>query len=291
MSRDLHLNELGEFLKARRADLNPADVGLPAAGEQPRRVAGLRREEVALLASISTEYYARIEQGRLQASIPVLADLARVLRLNADQRVYLFDLAAKNKLPSHDTRQTVDPQLQLLLDDLAITPAVVSGRRTDVLAWNRLAAALIADYANIPEDHRTFIRILFTDPVMRTLYMDWEEVAHVAIAQVRMESAHYPGDPKLTALVNELSAHDPQFRQWWTEHQVAGRTTGIRRLRHPVVGELTLGWNTLTSASDPDQKLIVWTAPPGSAAHDALRLLASWAADQNLRASGNVTRA
>ncbi|MCG7202266.1 helix-turn-helix domain-containing protein [Streptomyces arenae] len=289
MGRDLHLNELGEFLKARRAGLNPADVGLPATPGQPRRVAGLRREEVALLASISTEYYARIEQGRLQASTPVLADLARVLRLNADQRAYLFELAAKNELPAHGARQQVDPQLQFLLDDLATTPAVVSGRRTDVLAWNRLAAALIADYGNIPEERRTFIRMLFTDPALRALYADWEEVAHVAIAQVRMESARYPGDPTLTALVNELSAHDAQFRQWWTEHQVAGRTTGIRRLRHPVIGEVTLDWNTFTSASDPDQKLIVWTAPPGSPAHDALRLLASWAADQDLRASRNVT--
>ncbi|MER6031701.1 helix-turn-helix domain-containing protein [Streptomyces sp. NPDC001851] len=152
-------------------------------------MAGLRREEVALLASISTEYYARIEQGRLQASTPVLADLARVLRLDTDRRTYLFELAAKNKLPSGDARQKVDPQLQYLLDDLGTSPAVVSGRRTDVLAWNRLAAALIADYTSIPEDRRTFIRMLFTDPALRTLYMDWEEVAHVAIAQVRMESA------------------------------------------------------------------------------------------------------
>ncbi|MFJ3804356.1 helix-turn-helix domain-containing protein [Streptomyces sp. NPDC090088] len=288
MSRDLHLNELGEFLKARRADLSPADVGLPTSSEQPRRVAGLRREEVALLTSISTEYYARIEQGRLQASTPVLADLARVLRLNSDQRTYLFELAAKNELPPHDARQKVDPQLQLLLNDLATTPAVVSGRRTDVLAWNQLAAALIADYGNIPVDRRTFILMLFTDPALRALYVDWEEAARLAIAQVRMESARYPGDPKLATLVEKLSAHDAQFRQWWTEHHVAARTTGTRRLRHPVVGDLTLGWNTLTSTSDPDQKIIFWTAPPSSPSHDALRVLTSWAADQNLMASGNV---
>ncbi|MFJ3804343.1 helix-turn-helix domain-containing protein [Streptomyces sp. NPDC090088] len=289
MSRDLHLNELGEFLKARRASVSPADVGLPAASEQPRRVAGLRREEVALLASISTEYYARIEQGRLQASTPVLAELARVLQLNADQRTYLFELAAKNELPPRSTRQTVDPQLQFLLDDLATSPAVVVGRRTDVLAWNQLGAALFADFGNIPEERRTYIRMLFTDPALRALYADWEEVTHLAIAQLRMESARYPGDPKLTGLVRELSAHDAQFRQWWTEHHVAIRTTGTKRLHHPVVGDLILGWNALGCASDPDQQIIAWTAPPGSPSHDTLRLLASWAADQKLMASGVVT--
>ncbi|MEV7391590.1 helix-turn-helix domain-containing protein [Streptomyces sp. NPDC091215] len=289
MSRDLHLNELGEFLKARRASLSPADVGLPTTGEQPRRVAGLRREEVALLASISTEYYARIEQGRLQASAPVLTDLARVLRLNTDQRTYLFELAAKNELPPRSTRQQVEPQLQFLLDDLATTPAVVIGRRTDVLAWNQLGAALFADFGNIPEDRRTFIRMLFTDPALRALYADWEEVAHLAIAQLRMANARHPGDPKLTALVQELSATDAQFRKWWTEHHVAIRTVGTKRLRHPVVGELTLGWNTLGCAADPDQQIIAWTALPGSPSYDALRLLASWAADQNLMASDVVT--
>ncbi|MHB9857549.1 helix-turn-helix domain-containing protein [Streptomyces sp. YIM S03343] len=288
MSRDLHLNELGKFLKARRADVSPADVGLPLTGEQPRRVAGLRREEVALLASISTEYYARIEQGRLQASVPLLADLARVLRLDADQRTYLFELAARNELPPHHARQKVDPQLQFLLDDLATSPAVVIGRRTDVLAWNQLGAALFADFGNIPEDRRTYIRMLFSDPALRSLYADWEEVALLAIAQLRMESARYPGDPRLTALVGELSAQDAQFRQWWAERHVAARTIGTKRLRHPVVGDLTLGWNTLGCASDPDQQIIAWTAPPGSPSHDALRLLASWAADQNLMASANV---
>ncbi|MEU6556432.1 helix-turn-helix domain-containing protein [Streptomyces sp. NPDC046915] len=287
MSRDLHLNELGEFLKARRASLSPADVGLPTVSEPPRRVTGLRREEVALLASISTEYYARIEQGRLQASTPVLVDLARVLRLDADQHTYLFELAAKNDLPPHTTRQQVDPQLQFLLDDLGTSPAVVVGRRTDVLAWNQLGAALFADFGRIPENRRVYIRMLFTDPALRDLYVDWEEVAHLGIAQLRMESARYPGDPQLIALVEELSALDAQFRRWWTEHHVAARTLGTKRLRHPVVGELTLGWSALGCAGDPDQHIIAWTAPPGSPSHDALRLLASWAADQNLMSSSS----
>jgi transcriptional regulator with XRE-family HTH domain len=280
MNRNPHLNELGEFLKARRAELTPSDVGLR--GGQRRRVSGLRREEVALLAAISTEYYARIEQGRLQASAPLLNEIAQVLRLNDDQRTYLFELAAKeNVRPATPAdRQRVDTQLQRMLDDLTATPAFVIGRRTDILAWNRLAAALWTDFGRYPEQERVFVRLLFTEPWMRELYADWEEVTRLAIAQLRMESARYPGDPRLTALVDELSARDEQFRQWWDEHDVALRGKGTKKLRHPVVGELTLDWDTLTCATDPEQSIIVWTAAPGSPSHDALRLLASWDADR-----------
>ncbi|GGW09390.1 transcriptional regulator [Streptomyces capoamus] len=280
MNRNPHLNELGEFLKARRAELTPSDVGLR--GGQRRRVSGLRREEVALLAAISTEYYARIEQGRLQASAPLLNEIAQVLRLNDDQRTYLFELAAKeNVRPATPAdRQRVDTQLRRMLDDLTATPAFVIGRRTDILAWNRLAAALWTDFGRYPEQERVFVRLLFTEPWMRELYADWEEVTRLAIAQLRMESARYPGDPRLTALVDELSARDEQFRQWWDEHDVALRGKGTKKLRHPVVGELTLDWDTLTCATDPEQSIIIWTAAPGSPSHDALRLLASWDADR-----------
>ena len=288
MSRDPHLNELGEFLKARRAELNPAELGLPDSGQQ-RRVPGLRREEVAVLAVVSTDYYTRIEQGRLQPSAPLLAELARVLRLNDDQRAYLFELAGKNLPPRAGERQQMNPQVQRMLDDLTTTPAFVIGRRTEVVGWNRLAAALFADFGQIPEPERLYVRLLITDPAMRRLYADWEEVTRLAVAQLRMENARYPDDPRLTALVGELSARDGQFRQWWAAHDVALRTAGSKRLRHPVVGDLTLDWHTLACTAEPDQHIIVWTAPPGSPSHDGLRLLASWAADQNLTASGSAT--
>ncbi|MFJ8106030.1 helix-turn-helix domain-containing protein [Streptomyces sp. NPDC096132] len=288
MSRNPHLNELGEFLKARRAELSPGDVGLPDSGH-PRRVPGLRREEVALLAAISTDYYTRIEQGRLQASAPLLTELAQVLRMNEDQRVYLYELAGKSVPPRSTVRQEVDPQLQRMLDDLATTPAFVIGRRTQVVGWNRLAAALFADFGKMPEEDRVYLRLLITDPAMRRLYVDWAEVTRLAIAQLRMESARYPDDPRLSALVDELSALDPQFRQWWAAHDVALRTMGTKRLRHPLVGELTLDWHTLTCATDTDQHIIVWTAPPHSPSHDALRLLASWATDHHLTPSGAAT--
>jgi transcriptional regulator with XRE-family HTH domain len=289
MNRNPHLNELGEFLKARRAELTPSDVGLR--GGPRRRVKGLRREEVALLAAISTEYYTRIEQGRLQASAPLLDEIAQALRLNDDQRTYLFDLAAKERVrPAvYRERQQVDPQLQRMLDDLSASPAFVIGRCTDILGWNRLAAALWTDFGRYAVQERVFVRLLFTEPWMRELYVDWEEVTRLAIAQLRMESARYPDDQPLTALVEELSARDPQFRQWWTEHDVAMRGNGVKKLRHPVVGELTLDWNTLTCGTDPDQHIIVWNAEPGSASHDGLRLLASWAADQKPTASDAAT--
>ncbi|MFH8569946.1 helix-turn-helix domain-containing protein [Streptomyces sp. NPDC017993] len=285
MTRSAHLNELGEFLKTRRAELSPRTVGLPDTGGQ-RRVKGLRREEVALLAAISTDYYTRLEQGRIQASGPVLSALAQVLHLDDDQRAYLFELAGKDHTrPRRRATQRVQPQLQRLLDDLTATPALVMGRRMDILAWNSLAAALVSDFSEIPEKKRNYTRILFTDPAMRSLYADWEYVARTAVAQLRMEAAKYPDDSRLTALVGELSVQDPNFRQWWAAHHVAARTVGTKTLHHPVAGVLTLDWDTLTASTDPDQQLVVWTAEPGTPSHDGLRILASWAADQHLAAS------
>ncbi|MFC9659500.1 hypothetical protein ACFVJ5_04625 [Nocardia sp. NPDC127606] len=167
-----------------------------------------------------------------------------------------------------------------MLDDLSNTPALVVGCRSDILAWNSLAAALITDYANIPEKERNNTRILFTDPAMRTLYKDWDGVARTAVAQLRMQAAKNPDDPRLVALVGELSVRDPNFRQWWGAHHVAAHTMGTKTFRHPVAGELTLEWETLSSSIDPEQRLVVLTAAPGTPSHDALRILASWAACQ-----------
>ena len=279
MARDAHLNELGEFLRARRAGLAPRAVGLPDTGTA-RRVPGLRREEVAQLAAISTDYYTRLEQGRIQASAPVLASLARVLHLDDDQRDYLFGLAGKDRVrPRRRVRQKVQPQLQRLLDDLSATPAVVMGRRMDILAWNSLAAALITDFSRIPEKSRNYVRLVFTDPAMRSLYADRDTVARTCVAQLRMQAAKYPDDPGLATLVGELSVQDPDFRQWWAAHHVATPGVGTKTLHHPVAGDLTLDRDTLTAGTDPDQQLVIWTAEPAGPSHDGLRILASWAAD------------
>ncbi|MEU3528742.1 helix-turn-helix domain-containing protein [Streptomyces sp. NPDC038707] len=277
MNERAHPGELGAFLKARRMAISPAEAGLPDTGR--RRVKGLRREEVALLASISTEYYTRLEQGRRQASQPVLDGLARVLRLGEDERKYLFELAGKDSpRPRRQAVRKVHPQLRRLLDDLATVPAVVLGRRMDVLAWNPMAAALITDFARIPDKQRNYVRLVFTDAAVRALYPDWESVAHTCVAQLRMEAARDPADPRLTALVGELSVRDDDFRRWWGAHHVALRGMGTKTMRHPVAGDLTLDWDALTCAANPDQQLIAWTAEPGSASHDGLRILASWAA-------------
>ncbi|MDX3541848.1 helix-turn-helix domain-containing protein [Streptomyces europaeiscabiei] len=288
MTSDATLNELGEFLKKRRSELSPRAVGLPETGG-PRRVAGLRREEVAQLASISTDYCTRLEQGRMQASAPVLDTIARVLHLDDDERGYLFQLAGRTTIRTRrHGRQKVQPQLQRVLDDLTATPAIVQGRRGDILAWNALASALVTDFSRIPERHRNYPRLIFTDPAMRSLYADWESSARIAVSQVRMEAAQYPEDPRLIALVGELSTRDQQFAQWWGDHKVAARTVGTKTLNHPVVGELVLDWDTLTANTDPDQHLTVWTAAPGSPTHERLRILASWAADQNMAPSSSL---
>jgi transcriptional regulator with XRE-family HTH domain len=282
MSPPPNLIELGEFLKARRAELSPRAVGLPDSSG-PRRVTGLRREEVARLVAISTDYYTRLEQGRMPASAPVLEAVAQALHLDDDQRRYVFGLAGKEAAkPRRRALQKVQPQLRRVLDDLTATPAIVVGRRLDVIAWNPLATALITDFGAVPEKHRNYLRILFTDPAMRTLYADWKSVARTAVAQLRMEAAKYPDDPRLTALVGELSVRDADFRQWWAAHHVATLSVGTKVLNHPVAGELSLDWDTLTASTDPDQQLVVWTAEVGSPTHDGLRILASWAAGQRL---------
>ncbi|MGI3225151.1 helix-turn-helix domain-containing protein [Streptomyces sp. GTA36] len=290
MTGDAHLNELGEFLKARRAVLSPRTVGLPDTGG-PRRVPGLRREEVALLAAISTDYYTRLEQGRIQPSAPVLAALAQVLHLGNDQRDHLFELVGRQTArPRRQVAQRVQPQLRRLLDDLNATPGVVIGRRMDILAWNPLAAALLTDFAQVPERNRNYVRILFTDPSMRTLYADWRTVTRACVSHLRTLAAKYPHDPRLTSLVGELSVQDKDFGQWWGSRHAASRTRGTKRFYHPVVGELALDWDTLTCSTNPDQELVVWTAEPGSPSYDGLRTLASWAASHlGESAAGRVT--
>ncbi|WP_217167259.1 helix-turn-helix domain-containing protein [Streptomyces sp. AC512_CC834] len=265
-------SELGDFLKARRKELSPATAGLTDDGR--RRVPGLRREEVALLASISSGYYTRLEQGRRRASEPVLDALARALRLSEDERAYLFELSGKDAgRPLRRPAQRVRPPLRRLLDDLTHTPALVLGRRTDILAWNPPAAALFTDFALLPRDERNFVRLVFCHPVVRALYTDWPHMARACVAQLRMEAARDPADPRLTTLVEELSVRDPDFRTWWADHRVAVRTAGTKALRHPTAGELTLDWSTLTDTADPDQQLVALTAAPGTASHDGLRRL------------------
>ncbi|MET7453221.1 helix-turn-helix transcriptional regulator [Streptomyces sp. NPDC005574] len=271
--------ELGEFLKVCRAQLSPRTVGLPESGT-PRRVPGLRREEVAHLVGISTHAYARLEQGRAPVPRTVLAALADVLHLDDAQRDHLFELAAGGECESRRRPvQKVHPQLRRILDELTATPALVLGRRLDILAWNPLAAALLTDFDTMPARKRNFARLMFTDPAFRELCLDWRTNARTCVAHLRMEAARHPGDPGLTALVGELSVTDADFRQWWAGRQMPGWRMGTKRLRHPIVGDLTLDWDSLTCTADPTQKLVVATADPGTPSHDGLLFLASWTAE------------
>ncbi|MEU6373555.1 helix-turn-helix transcriptional regulator [Streptomyces sp. NPDC046909] len=279
MTSNAHLKELGQFLKARRAELGPRTVGLPEA-EGRRRVTGLRRDEVAALAGISTNYYTRLEQSRATPSASVLATLARVLRMSDKQRDRLFDLAGRETgPPRRRAPQKAHPRLRTVLNELSTTPGLVLGPYLDILAWNPMATALFGtDYTQIPDGQRNYIRQLFTDPAMRSLYADWESSARNAMAVLRRWAAVRPDDRRLTDLVGELSLRDDRFRQWWGGRDVAPRTGGVKVFRHPVAGELTLGWDALSREADCDQQLVVWAAEPGSPAYEGLRFLSSWSA-------------
>jgi transcriptional regulator with XRE-family HTH domain len=268
--------ELGAFLKARRSELTPRAFGLPE-GESQRRVPGLRREEVAQLAAISVDYYTRLEQGRVPASASVLATLASALRLDDDQQAYLYEVAGKTdaRPRRRRSRQTPRPAMTRLLDQLEGTPALVLGKRMDVLAWNSAAAALFTDFGAIPSGRRNYVSLLFTDPTVRSLHQEWEHDARDAVAALRMEAASDPDDPDLARLVGELAVLDPDFRTWWAERRVNSATYGTKHYRHRLVGELTLDCDTWASPDGSGQRLMVLTAEPGTTSEEALRILRS----------------
>jgi len=270
-------NELGAFLKARRADLDPRQFGFDD-GPSRRRVAGLRREEVAQLASISVDYYTRLEQGRVPASAAVLATLARALRLDDDQQSYLYAVAGKSdsRPRRRRPRQQPRPAMRRLLAQLTSTPAIVLGRRMDVLAWNPAAAALYLDFDRVPVTERNYVRLVFTHPALRGLHLEWEHDARDAVAALRMEAASDPDDPELARLVGDLSVQDEDFRAWWGERRVNGASYGTKHYRHALVGDLTLDCDTWTAPDGSGQRLMVLTAEPGSPSDDALRILSSW---------------
>lgn len=273
--------ELGEFLRSRRARLRPDELGLPDYGGR-RRVPGLRREELARLAGVSIDHYVRLEQGRtLHFSEAVLDAVARALRLAPVEREHLYRLARPwpgpdPGAPAPDARrQHVRPGLRRLLDSASGVPAYIVGRNTDVLAWNPLAAALITDFGALPPGGRNLARLVFLDAGMRGLYADWRGKASDVAAYLRVDAARHPGDPGTVRLLDELTVQSPEFRRLWAEHQLKDKTHGRYVYRHPVVGELDLGYETLRLPDDPDQALIAHTVEEGSPSRTALRLLSA----------------
>ncbi|QWF83812.1 helix-turn-helix transcriptional regulator [Amycolatopsis sp. CA-230715] len=270
--------ELGEFLRSRRARLRPEELGLPDYGGR-RRVPGLRREELARLAGVSVDHYVRLEQGRtLHFSEAVLDAVARALRLDPVERGHLYRLAR----PWSGEETAAEPQhvragLRQLLASAGDVPAYVVGRNLDLLAWNRLAAALITDFGALPPAERNLARLIFLDEGVRAMYANWEGKARDVAAYLRLDAARRPGDPETAALVAELSAVSPGFREVWSAHHVKEKTHGRCVYRHPVVGILDLGFETLRFPDDPDQALVVHTVEEGTPAQSALRLLAQLA--------------
>ncbi|MFD3570099.1 helix-turn-helix domain-containing protein [Streptomyces sp. NPDC058667] len=279
--------ELSEFLRSRRARLKPQDVGLPEYGRH-RRVPGLRREELAQLAGVSVAYYTRLEQGHgRNVSMEVLDAIARALRLSDTERAHLTHLAKptvkKRQRAASARPQRVRASLTQLLDSLEGVPAFVLGRRLDILAWNRMARALIGDFAAWEPAERNMPRMIFLDPNARDLYVDWESKAVEVVSVLRLYAGCYPDDPLLLALVGELSVRSEEFRSLWAAHTVTDKGHGTKRLRHPLVGELTLSYESLKVAGDdPDLVLVTYHAEPGTASADALRLLAQWGVDETV---------
>ncbi|SES07557.1 Helix-turn-helix domain-containing protein [Lentzea xinjiangensis] len=268
--------ELRRFLQSRRSRITPEEAGLRSTG--PRRVRGLRREEVAQLAGVSVDYYVRLERGKkLTASDAVLNALARALQLDETERDHLFTIARPVQRaimpPQH-----VRPELQRILDGMPDLPAMVMGRRLDVLATNRLARALYADFDALPERDRNMARFVFLDERARSIYQNWELGARMVLSALHLYAGRWPDDPRLVELVAELSSRSREFDQWWAVNDVARQSHGSKALRHPVVGELVLSYETFTATGDPEQMLGVYTPEPGSPSAEALRELAVLAA-------------
>ncbi|WP_131736137.1 helix-turn-helix transcriptional regulator [Actinomadura roseirufa] len=270
-------SEIAGFLRSRRARITPERAGLGQDG-RARRVPGLRREEVARLAGVSTEYYTRLEQGRAGNPSPeVVAALARALRLDPAEHEHLADLLSR---PASAPRAAAGPQrvragLHLMLQTLDHVPAFIIGRRTDVLAANRLARAVVTDFDALPVPQRNLARYYLLNPDARERVGNWAQIAAETVAMLRLEAGRHPHDRRLGDLVGELTLRSPEFTTWWNDHRVMRRTYGTKHYRHPVVGDLRFAYESFKPSGDPDQTLCVYNPEPGSATAEALKQLSA----------------
>ena len=274
-------NEIREFLTSRRAKITPEQASLPAYGRN-RRVKGLRREEAAMLAGISVEYYTRLERGNAAGvSEDVLEGVARALQLDEAERAHLFDLvravnATSRPSRRRPTQERVRPTVQRILDSIT-APAYIRNSRLDLLAANPLGYALYApvfeDTIGIPN----MSRFVFLNPRAGEFFHDWESIANDAVAILRAAAGHDPYDKRLSDLIGELSTRSDEFRVRWAAHNVKFHRTGAKMLHHPIVGDLVLDYEALELPGDAGQRILIYTAEPGSPSQQALDLLASWA--------------
>ena len=276
--------EISAFLKSRRDKITPEQAGLPVYGH--RRVAGLRRNEVAMLAGVSVEYYTRLERGNLSGvSDSVLDALAQALRLDDTERTHLYDLArAANATPARARRRpsparpAVRPSVQRIVDGMPGMPAFVKNHRFDVLVANPLGRALFSEMYADPACGANTVRFVFLSSAARRFYVDWERIAKGAVGALRIEAGKNPYDRELSNLIGELSTRSDAFRVMWGAHDVHVFHDGTKRLRHPVVGELELNFESMNLPDGSGLVVALYNAAPGSAAADALNLLASWSA-------------
>ena len=274
--------EIREFLATRRAKLTPEQAGVQLYGGR-RRVPGLRREEVAMLAGVSTDYYTRLEKGNIGGvSDTVLEAVARALQLDEAERDHLFDLAraAKPSSPAarRRTQAHVRPSVQRILDSMTTTPAFVRNGRLDILAINALGQALYAPVFESARPDLNLARFNFLDPRSYDFYPDWNETSNQTVALLRTESGRDPRSRELSNLVGELATRSEEFRSRWAKHDVRLHRTGVKHLNHPVVGKLDLAFDAMELPADPGLTMTAYTAEPGSPSDDALKLLSSWAA-------------
>jgi transcriptional regulator with XRE-family HTH domain len=276
--------DIREFLISRRARITPEQAGLSAFGYgTKRRVQGLRREEVAMLAGISVEYYTRLERGHTTgASDEVLNAIARTLQLDEAERAHLFDLA-RAVAPSATSRrrpgqERVRPVVQRILDGMVMVPAYVRNSRLDILAANRLGAALYSPVLASQPEIPNMARFIFLNPQAPEFFPGWDGIASDAVAILRAEAGRDPYDRRLSDLIGELSTRSEEFRVRWAAHNVKFHRTGVKQLHHPVVGDLTLAYEALELPADSGQRILVYTAEPESPSDDSLKLLATWCA-------------
>ena len=274
--------EIREFLTSRRARITPEQAGLASYGS--RRVPGLRREEVAVLAGVSVPYYIRLERGDLSGvSDGVLEALARALELDDAERAHLFDLArAAQPTPvprrRRQAKQRVRPEVQWTLDAITSAAAFVGNERLDLLAANQLGRALFSELYAAPARPVNTARFVFLDPRAEAFFGDWDRVANESAAILRAAAGRNPYNRDLSDLVGELATQSEAFRTRWAAHNVRFHNTGVKHFNHPVVGELHLSYNRLDLAADPGLTIFTYTAEPGSRSEEALKLLGSWAA-------------
>ncbi|SFP24606.1 helix-turn-helix transcriptional regulator [Amycolatopsis rubida] len=282
-------SEIKEFLSSRRARITPEQAGLPVYGGN-RRVKGLRREEAALLAGVSVDYYVRMERGSLAGtSDGVLDAVAAALHLDEAERDHLFQLARQSRTPNGPRRRptvTVRPALQQVLAAITDAPAWICNGRYDVLATNHLARALYSPMLTDPRRPANTARFVYLEPeAAGTFFVDYDRVASDVAAKLRMEAGRNPHDEELIALVGELSTRSDLFRQRWASQDVRLHRSGRKRVHHPAVGRLDLDVESMDLPADPGLLLNVYTAPTGTTSADGLALLASWAASQEKAAT------